>query len=361
MSLKLSKPSENFSYLGYKIYVGLDVHKKKWSVNVQVEGQEYKSYVQDPRPSILVNYLHKNFPDGEYHCAYEAGFCGFWIYEELEAAGIKCLVIHPADVPTTDKERRQKRDKVDARKIARSLANGSLVGIHPPSKFQQSFRSLVRTRLNLQRDITRIKNRIKCHLHFFGKEIESKWPGRNWSGKFLAYLSEIEFREPTAKYSLEVWIKNLEGLTLQLKQLDQHLLRLSKEASWAGQMELLLSVPGIGQVSGLILLSEIGEISRFKQLDQLCGYIGLIPEVKASGETEHMGSMTKRGNSFLRYILIEAAWRAIRHDPALQLKYQELIKRMKAQQAIVRIARKLLNRIRFVLKNGVLYQKNQVK
>lgn len=358
MELKVRKTGENLSYSGYNIYVGLDVHKKSWSVRIIVGDQEYKGFSQDPKVDLLVSYLDRHFPGGTYYCAYEAGFSGFWIYEQLEARGINCLVIHPADVPTTDKERRQKTDRIDARKIARGLSNGSLNGVYCPSQEQQSFRSLVRTRLHLQRDITRLKNRIKMHLLYFGIEIPVRWQNRNWSGRFINWLEKVEFKGQEAKFSLEIWIESLKTNREQLAKLDKSLLKISKQACWAAQMELLLSISGIGQVSSLILLSEIGPIERFKHLDQLASYVGLVPNIRASGEKEHIGAMTRRGNAYLRYILIEAAWRAIRNDSVLHLSYQKLIQRMKPQQAIVRIARKLLNRIRFVLKNGVLYQVN---
>ncbi|GEM_PF-3491939 len=90
MKTTLNEPKQ-FSYAGYKIYVGLDVDKKSWSVSIYVNDQEYKHFSQDANVSLLVKYLHTHFPEGTYYCAYEAGFCGFWIYEQLQAAGITCL------------------------------------------------------------------------------------------------------------------------------------------------------------------------------------------------------------------------------------------------------------------------------
>ncbi len=108
-------------------------------------------------------------------------------------------------------------------------------------------------------------------------------------------------------------------------------------------------------MTAMILLTELGDLTRFKNLDHLASYVGLIPDTKASGETEHIGRLTFRRNAQLRAVLIEAAWTASRLDPVLLLAFNEYCRRMKKTKAIVKIARKLLNRIRCVLKNQMDY------
>ena len=105
----------------------------------------------------------------------------------------------------------------------------------------------------------------------------------------------------------------------------------------------------------MILLTELGEITRFPSMDQLSSYVGLIPDIRASGEKEHVGGITKRSHAQLRWLLIEASWDAVRKDPALMDAFNEYCKRMQKTKAIVKIARKLLNRIRYVLKNKAQY------
>ncbi len=109
------------------------------------------------------------------------------------------------------------------------------------------------------------------------------------------------------------------------------------------------------------ILTELGDIKRFKGLKRLAAYVGFIPSTDSSGEHERVGEITNRGNRQMKKIMIEASWIAIRNDPALTLKYEELRKTMKAQKAIVRIARKLLNRIRFVLINEEKYEIGMVQ
>lgn len=338
------------------VSVGIDVHKKRWSVCIMIGSKVFKEFSQESDADQLIKHLKNHYSGSTIQCAYEAGFSGFGLYESLEAAGMECLVVHPADVPTTDKERRQKRDRIDAKKIAQGLQSGQLQGVYVHSPEFQGLRALVRARTCLQRNISRTKNRIKSHLDFFGKKIPLEWENRNWSGKFINWLEEIEFRMEPEKMTLAIWLDSLKSDRKRLADLDRKLKQMIQLPAYQTQMDLLMSVPGVGQLSAWVLLTEIGTIDRFKNIDTLAAYIGLIPEVSSSGDKERIGSMTHRGNPMLRFILIEAAWRAISKDPGLMMSYQKLTQRMKGQKAIVRIARKLLNRIRFVLVNKTHYQ-----
>jgi transposase len=106
----------------------------------------------------------------------------------------------------------------------------------------------------------------------------------------------------------------------------------------------------------MILLTELGDIARFGSLDKLCGYVGPVPDTRASGEKEGVGDLTRRCNHLLRPLLIECAWVAVRKDPSLALAFHTMSKRTLKTKAIVKIARKLLNRIRFVLRNECHYR-----
>jgi len=110
----------------------------------------------------------------------------------------------------------------------------------------------------------------------------------------------------------------------------------------------------------MVLLTEIVDISRFKSLDQLASYVGLIPGEDSSGDREVHTGLSYRRNAYLRVLLIESSWVAVRKDPALLMAYNRLIKQMPKNRAIVKIARKLLNRIRYVLKNQQPYESGVV-
>lgn len=121
-------------------------------------------------------------------------------------------------------------------------------------------------------------------------------------------------------------------------------------------VDLLRSIVGISILTAMTILTEFGDFRKYKRLDNLVSYVGITPDERSSGETENKHSITKRGNKFLKHVIIEAAWTAIRKDPSLMLSYTNYSKRMLKTKAIVKIARKLINRIRFVLMKGEEYR-----
>ncbi|MDP3434536.1 MAG: transposase, partial [Bacteroidota bacterium] len=141
-----------------------------------------------------------------------------------------------------------------------------------------------------------------------------------------------------------------------LLMVNKQVRNLSLTDAYCHNYQLLLSVPGIGLVTAITFLVQIGDINRFEQLDDLCNYVGLVPKMYGSGEKMQVGGMIKRGRKELKIMLIEASWDAIKKDPALMLKFNELSKKMHKNKAIVRIARKMLSRMRFVLQNQQRYE-----
>jgi transposase len=119
---------------------------------------------------------------------------------------------------------------------------------------------------------------------------------------------------------------------------------------------LLRTIPGIGLTTSFVLFTELVDIHRFRKLDHLCSFIGLVPSTASSDTKVRVNGITPRHNKYLRYLVIEAAWIAVRKDPALTAAYNELTKGMTKQRAIIRIAKKLTNRIRYVW----LHQKEYV-
>jgi transposase len=347
MSLK----SKQLDFTGQNIFVGIDVHKKHFTVSIQGDHLAYKTFNQPSASKPLVNYLVRNFPNANYYAVYEAGFSGFWLHKELESSGVNCIVVNPCDVPTTDKEKKQKRDNIDSRKLARSLKNEELTAIHVPEIGIQQDRGLLRTRKQLVGNQTRCRNRIKSLLDFYGTKLPEKFlqSGTHWSKRFMVWLDSVDLKQESGNDSLKLLLQEAESSRLLLLKAQGLIRKLSLSEGYKENMKLLLSVPGVGTLTGMLLLTEIGDINRFRGIDHLCSYIGLMPNVYASGEKEKVGDITKRGNKHLRSYIIESSWVAVRNDPALGQKYHELCGRMAGNKAIIRIARKLLNRIRYVL------------
>jgi len=348
---------KKLDFTDQNIYIGFDAHLKDWKVTIMTEDIVYKTFTQPPKPEVLYNYLKNNFPGGNYHSAYEAGFCGYWIHDKLVSFGINSIVVNPADIPTTDKERVQKEDKRDSRKIARSLSSGALTPIYVPSIKTQRDRSLLRTRAMLVKDLARYKNRIKSFLYFYGINIHDSFknPQSHWSNRFMSWLENIDMGEESGKEALNVLISECKNLRGSILNVTKQVRRLSQTETYRERVILLKSIPGIGLLTAMIILTELETINRFRNIDKMCGYIGLVPSTKSSGEKEKTGDITPRGHNVLRTALIESSWTAIRNDPSLMKSYLSYIKRMDSNKAIIKIAKKLLSRIRFVLNNNKPY------
>jgi len=354
--------SNKLDFSGQNIYVGFDVHLKSWKVTIMTEGLTHKTFSQSPKPELLNNYLVKNFPGGTYHSAYEAGFCGYWIHNKLKSLGINSIVVNPADIPTTDKEKVQKEDARDSRKIARSLRSGDLIPIHVPCLKTLDDRSLMRTRSALVKDLVRNKNRVKSFLYFHGIEIPDSFSKQTiWSKTFISWLNDIEMSEQSGTNALIAIIGASIDLRASVLKVTKQITELSNTKEYQEQVTLLKSIPGIGLLTAMIILTELETINRFESFDNLSGFIGLVPSTHSSGDNDIVGNITRRGHSVLRSALIESAWIAARLDPALTKSYHDYCKRMEPNKAIVRIARKLLSRIRYVLKNKKKYVCSVVK
>jgi transposase len=355
--------SNKIEFNGQNIYVGFDVHLKSWSVTVITERLTHKTFSQPPKPETLHRYLVKNFPGGVYYSAYEAGFCGYWIHHELIKLGINSMVVNPSDIPTTGKEKVMKTDARDSVKIARSLRSGDLKPIHVPSLATLEERGLVRTRSQLVKDATRYKNRIKSFLYFHGVEFPESFlrDSTRWSMRFIKWLETVELSEPSGKASLDILLLQVMNLRSSILQLTRQLRQLAETERYKTQYELLRSIPGIGSLTAMIILTEIETIHRFANIDQLVGFIGLVPSTNSSGEKDIKGDITPRGHSMLRSAIIESSWIAARRDPALNKSYHGYCKRMEPNKAITRIAKKLISRISFVLKNNQPYVCSVVK
>jgi transposase len=265
-------------------------------------------------------------------------------------------VVHPADIPTKDKERRNRNDNVDSRKIAKNLRNGELTPLHIPSRQAQEDRSLVRMRIAMVSKQTRCKNQIKGLLDFYGIKTPEELSNTHWSNRFICWLESLSFEYYSGKQTLGTLLSELSYLRSAIAQLTKDIRHLSGQKPYIDFVGYLTSVPGISTTTAMVFLTELDDITRFKNLDHLASYVGLIPGEDSSGDKEHHTGVSKRRNANLRYLLIESSWVAVRKDPALLKSFTDLTKRMPKNLAIIRIARKLLSRIQYVLKNQCYYE-----
>jgi transposase len=180
-------------------------------------------------------------------------------------------------------------------------------------------------------------------------------PQSHWSKRFNIWLESIELTEESGKITLRSLIHQSKNLRASVLDLTKQMQKLSQTEAYQNDVKLLRSIPGIGILTAMTILTELETILRFGNLDQLCCFIGLVPSTNSSGEKEITGDITPRGHTILRNAIIESAWVAVRQDPVLLKSHLDYCKRMDANKSVIRIAKKLLSRIKFVLKNKQPY------
>ena len=345
------------SFKGQKIFIGIDVHKKNWDVAIAPEVGTVKRHSQKASAKELFDFLKKHYPDGNYLAVYESGFSGFSTYYALKEVGIECIVIHAADVPTTQYEEVMKTDRVDSVKLVRSLKAGLLKGIYIREKDNIDDRSVVRIRKIIQRQLGGYKSRVKHMLHCHGISFPERFdkPTTHWSRAFITWLMRDVTLMSSTRTSLDLLIRQVETIRGTLLEATRELRKLSQTERYKHRYDLLTTIPGIGAIVSMCILTEVYDIRRFHNEKEFAAYLGLIPICRSSGDKVVHGEKTFRGNKKLGPMIIEAAWRTITKDAALGALYVNYRKRMEPQEAIVRIARKLSNIIFAVLKNNKEY------
>lgn len=329
------------SFKGQTIYCGIDVHKNSWKVAIRHCSQEIENYSMNPNPVELVDHLKRNYPDASYRSVYEAGFSGFEAHRTLCSLGVKNIVINPVDVPTSGKEREYKNDIYDSRKLARELENGSLEGIYIPNPDNLELRNLTRRETKLTGNIVRIKNRIHSHLFFMNLDFKS------WSGGSLKIMEMDAVKRND--HALLSDLRELRFLREEKVRVIRDERKCLKRLNRDKLQKNLLSIPGIGFRTAVVLQAELWDLSRFPNKDSLNTYVGLAPRAVGSGDREKVKFGGNRKKKQLHCLLIEAAWRAVRFNQEYRAKYGAMLAKGSCpQRAITIIAKKLLLSIRAV-------------
>lgn len=333
-----------------QIYVGIDVHKKSCELKVLSDHLSLSSVVKlSPyNGQIIHKYLTKHYPGAEYSCVYEAGFSGFWLQRELDSLDIKCIVVNPADVPTTNKDSVFKNDKVDAIKLGKALRAEQLSGIYVPSLEQEQARSLVRQRIRINRCIKQFKNRIMSHYNFQGLHLdweEGKMPVYWSKNKIIQLEKDAINRDDLAMLG---YLDTIKSLRKQELISLQRIRRLSQQKQYKDLFDHLIRIKGVGSISAMIFITELVSMKRFKTFDRLQSFVGLIPAQQSSAETDRRGHLTTRSNTIVKIALNQCAWSAVRFNCDMTVYYEDQKKRLrKSQYAIIKVMVKLLRKIRY--------------
>jgi transposase len=317
-------------------YVGLDIHKEKVYGTIL---DEHGSVIKEGKFGNKREEFIQFFRDiHEAKIALEAtGFC-HPIYDLLRDMGYNVSVAHPLKTRLIG-EAKIKTDKIDSRVLAHLLRSDLLPTSYIPEKEVRNFRDIVRQRAYLVRLRTQMKNKIHA-------EISKRWINLD--------ISDL-FTNKGKKSLRKLHIKTVDRYLDVIESLDEPINCISEEIQSIGEkndsIQLLMTIPGIGYYSALMILGEIGEINRFQDSHHLCAYAGLVPTTHQSGNTLYHGHITRSGSKWLRWILIQSTLIHIRHDTHLTKFFYKLAKKKGKKIAVVATANKLLRVIYQMLKN----------
>lgn len=342
----------------YDVFAGLDVDKTSIAATFTNHQQNVKSLRFPYKTDHLIHYVQKHFPGEKVVFAYEAGPTGFGLYDQLTAAGYRCLVVPSSMIPTAPGDR-IKTNRLDSEKLATGLRGGILRSIHIPSMPYRYLRHLIQIRDTYVRQMVAFKCRIKALLLLEGIPFPEAPPTSQWSQRVMAQLSTLTCPDPV-RFKLDQLSKSLLIAKEQTLQTQREIRRFCRnDAELSRSISYLTSIPGIGWIVAGHLLARIGDWRQLSNVRQMAAFLGLVPSEHSTGDQIHRGTITRSGDARLRNKLVQTAWVAIRQDPQLLLFYQKIYQRhpkhQAARKAIVAVARKLTTRIYTVLKEQRLY------
>jgi transposase len=284
---------------------------------------------------------------GEVVVGIESSGNTLWFERLLEKLGHKLLIGDATAIAAANPRKRQKCDPRSARHILQMLQEQRFPSIWVPSLAERDLRQLLKHRHTLVQMRTRAKNQLQ-HIAM-NQGLQKK--KRLWTQTGMEQLKKLE---------LEPWTKRRRDDLLQiLEQMDTHIEKLNQavaaEAERWPQAVLLMTHPGVGPIVALATVLTLGDVSRFAGGKKVASYVGLIPSEDSSGEHRRLGAITKQGNSFMRFLLVQAGLSAAKGDAELARAYQRLRQKKHHGVAKVAIARKLVVRLYWMLRTNTQY------
>jgi transposase len=327
-------------------YVGLDVHKKTITAafNPLHCKPETMKVANNPKGW---NRLADRLKEYQVQAVYEASSCGFEVYDEMKDRQWSVVVVSPSLMPKSAKGRKQKTDVKDALElqtylIAARVAGASLPEVWVPPVVVREDRELVRRRLAVGEMVAQEKTSIQNLLQLHKIHVQEA----TWTigyVKWLESLCEPGGRMGTpVKAALQSHLRHLEFLQKEVRQVQKDVEALAEEARHEPAVKELRKTKGVGVLTAMTFLTELGDVHRFQNRRQLGCYLGLIPSTHESGESDdRKGHITRQGPPRVRKMLNQAAWSRVRLDPEVKKDFAQMAARTGSKKAIVAQMRKL--------------------
>jgi len=282
--------------------------------------------------------------------AYEASGLGHGLSDQLHDEGIECYVLSPTHLPKTPKSARLKTDAKDAQMLLEQLRGFVLAGNQlpvvwtPPQRLRDD-RELVRARVDVADELTRVK--LKVTTLFKAREIKITSPTKcRWTKAFIAWIRDdvIPSLDLAVGVKLKLLLDRFEMYRKEQAELDRALSKLSKEPRYKVPNAELRKLPGVGQLVAMTFLTEMGDLNRFDNRRQVAAYLGLCPSSNESGQkNDRKGRITRQGPARLRKMLCQAAWVSVIRceDAAAEYHRIKQNQRSRSKKALVAMMRKL--------------------
>jgi transposase len=284
--------------------------------------------------------------------AYEASSAGFGLYDQLAEAGFEAYVLAPSKIPASSRQKKEKTDERDALNLlsltrAFVLAGNPLPAVWIPDAQTRDDRELVRTRLDVSIKIGLLKNQVKSLL----KRNQVRRPaglGKSWTRGYRAWLlaklvqpavlAESPLNAGT-RQALASLLRQLDFLEGEQAWLDAAVSALVDAPRYLEAVRELTRLSGVGVLTALVFLTEMGDLRRFRNRRQVAAYLGLAPSCFESGRTnDRKGHITRQGSPRVRRVLCQASWAGVRHDPREKAAYARIVEKNPKKKKIAVVA-----------------------
>lgn len=317
---------------GSRVWIGVDVHKKSYSVAVYGEGGGLHHFVTPADNRGLVEQLMGRCLHIEV-LVYEAGLTGFGLYRTCRTVGIPAMVVSANRIPRPA-SLSAKTDKLDCIALAKYASMGLLKGIAVPTEEQEAARSIIRRRQTVSRELGKTKVVIKSFLTCHG--LPEPQGLKTWNAE-----SRLELESMPMLPDLRV---TLDSLLRQLSRFEEEkkLLEKTVKSTLPPDGDVLQTVPGVGPITSATFRAELFSPERFERSEKLTSFIGLAPVVSQSGDHKGKCRLVPCGQGALRSMLVEAAW-ILRSKEKWASEFYDRVLRSCGlfQKAILALARKL--------------------
>jgi transposase len=334
-------------------FVGIDLHKQ--TIVICVVNQEKKVLQRKRLLCVQTELIRDYFASlGDFQAVIEATASYEWLVAILDPLAKRVVLAHPYKMRIIA-ESAKKSDKLDAQMLAEFLAVDMIPEAYRPSSREREHRVLVRHRVLMRRQVSRLKVKIRRVLANYNADRKNLF-----SVEGLAYLQEVTATTLSAadRFVMKQLRTGLRFAEKQLKQAHQRLRQFAKKAPAREKeaRELLRTAPGVGEVVSEVVLAELGKMSRFSSAKKVCAYSGLAPARRQSaGKSKDLG-ISKQGSSFIRWVMVQAAWQAVRVSLKWRAVYDDTRKRRGNRKAIVAVARRLLAVLYALVRTGQPYR-----